>query len=114
MSGPYRAAELEPFERGGDRGFLLARADIDTGEILRALRGFQLREVDHIHRRPPIRCKTLQRLGQRQFRILMRQRNRPVGGRNRDGRTPGEPREFFLKKCRVAQRRGHQEKARVR
>ena len=54
-----RAGELEAFQRVGDRGFFLARADVDAGEILRALRRFQLREMHDIHRRA---CRSATRL----------------------------------------------------
>ena len=114
MSGPVRAAELESFERVGQRGLFLAGADVDAREILRALRGLQLREMDHIHRRLAVGDEAFQRLGQRQFRIRMLQRHRPVRGRNGHRRPPVEPREFLLEKRRVAQRRGHQEKPRLR
>ena len=44
------AGELEAFERAADGVLLLARADVDAGEILRALGGLELREVDDIDR----------------------------------------------------------------
>ena len=111
---PVGAAELESFERVGDRGFFLARANVDAREILRALRRLQLREVDDIHRRLALGREAFQRFGQRQFRIRMLQRHRPVRGRDGHRRPPVEPREFLLEKCRVAQRRGHQEEPRLR
>src|SRR5439155_14448064 len=43
-----RAGELEPFKEISNGVLLLARADVDAGEILRALRGLQLRKVNHI------------------------------------------------------------------
>src|SRR5207247_8921521 len=101
-------------ETVGDRRRLLARTNVDAREILRALRSFQLREVDDIHRRSTTGGEAFQRFGQRQLRILIRQRNGPVGGGNGNRRPSGEPRQFFLEKRGVAQRRGHQEEARSR
>ena len=44
-----RARELESCRRVAQRRFLFPGADVDAGEVLRALGGFQLREVHHIH-----------------------------------------------------------------
>ena len=111
---PVGTGELDSFERVRDGGFFVARADIDAREILRALGRFQLREVDHIHGRPSVGDETFERLGERQFGILMRQRHRSVGGSYRHRRTTSESREFFLKERRVAECRGHQEETRLR
>src|SRR5437899_358677 len=45
-----RAAELEALQGARDSALFLARADIDAGEILRALRRFQLREMNYVNR----------------------------------------------------------------
>ena len=63
--------------------FLLARPE--AARLVRLLndgrlRGLQLREMDHIHRRLAVGSEAFQRLGQRQFRIRMFQRHRPVRG----------------------------------
>ena len=42
--------------------FLFARADVDAGEILRALRRFQLREMDDINRALAVRDEAFERL----------------------------------------------------
>ena len=114
MSGPYGLLNLNPSSALAMRGLFLAGADVDAREILRALRRFQLREMDDIDRRLAVGDEAFQRLGQRQFRIRMLQRHRPVRGRNRHRRPPVEPREFLLEKRRVAQRRGHQKEPRLR
>src|SRR5258706_205989 len=62
--GSVGTAELESFERAANRRLLLARADVDARKILRALRRFELREVDDIHRRLAISDEAFERLGQ--------------------------------------------------
>ena len=68
---PIRAGEFEAFQRAGNGILLFARAHVDAGEILRALGGFELGEVDDIHRRAPGGKEAFQSFGERQFRILM-------------------------------------------
>ena len=94
---------------------LLARADVDAREILRALRRLRLREMHHIHRRLALGGELLQRLRQRDFRVgkLQRHRARPCDF-TVDRRAPGELRQFLLEELRLAQRRGHQQEARLR
>ena len=51
--GAVRAGEFESFQGVGDGVLFLPGANIDAGEILRALRRLQLREMDDIDRPLP-------------------------------------------------------------
>ena len=62
-----RTGELEPFERRADGVLLFARAHVDAGEILRALRRFELGEMHDINRAFAFSRQAFQRLGERQF-----------------------------------------------
>ena len=73
-----RAGELEPFKEISNGVLLLARADVDAGEILRALRGLQLREVNDIDRAFVFGDELFQRLGQRRFGVRVFQRHGPL------------------------------------
>ena len=79
---------MKSFQRAAQGGFFLARADIDAGEILRALGRFQLGEVDHINRAFALARQPFQRLGQGNFRVGIFQRHGTILGRNRHRRTP--------------------------
>ena len=108
------AGEFEAFDRAGDGGLFLARADVDAREILRALRRFKLSEMDDVHRRLAFCGQAFERLGQRQFRVGMLQRDRPVRGGHGGGRALVQLRQFFLEERRLAQRGGHEQETRLR
>ena len=108
------AGELEAFERAAQGVLLLARADVDAGEVLRALGGFQLGEVDDIDGGLALRHQAFERRGQRQLGVGVFQRHGPVLGGDGDGGAPVQAREFRLEEGRVAERGGHQEEARLR
>src|SRR6202011_3750893 len=79
---PIRAAELETLQRVGTCCFLVACADIDAGEILRALGRLELCEMHYIDGRLAAGDKTLQCLRKRSFRVSELQRHRPLLGRD--------------------------------
>ncbi len=115
ISGPYGLRELEALQRLRDRRLLLARADVRAHEILRALRRLGLREMDDIDRRLSRRRRSaLERLRQRRLRVGKLQRHRPIRRRDGHGLAPVQPRQFLLEKRRVAERRRHQQKPRLR
>ena len=108
------AGELEAFDGATDGVLLFARADVDAGEVLRALGRLQLREVDDIDGGLALSHEAFERGGQRQLGIGVLQRHRPILGCDGDGRAPVEPGQFFLEKGRIAQRGGHQQEPRLR
>ena len=67
--------KLEAFECVPQRSFFLARADIEAGEILRALSGLKLRKVDDIDRSLGLGDEIFERGGERELRIGKFQRN---------------------------------------
>ena len=105
------AAELEPFQRGGEGVLLFAGADIEAGEILRALGGLQLGEMDDINRRFAFGGEAFERLGQGQFGIGILQRHRTIRGRNADAGQAGQAGQCLLEKRGVAQGGGHEQEA---
>ena len=112
--GTVGTAELEAFHRAAQRRLFLAGADVEAGEILRALGRFKLGEVDHIDRGLAIGQQRFKRLGQRQFGIGVLQRHGPVRGDDGGRRPAREPRELLGEERRVTQRGRHQEEARLR
>ena len=112
--GTVRTAELEAFHRAAQRRFLLTGADVQAGEILRALGRFKLGEVNDIDRGLAIGQQGFEGFRQGHLRIGMLQGHGAVRGDDRGRRTPGESREFLRKERRVPQRGGHQEEARLR
>src|SRR4029434_5768472 len=64
-----RAAELEVGDARGDLGFLFLRANLEAGEILRALGGFGLREVDDVDGRLAFVHELLDRVRERDLGV---------------------------------------------
>jgi hypothetical protein len=64
-----RAAELEAFQRASENVLLFAGADIEAGEILRALRRLQLGEMDDIDGGLAFGGEAFERLGRPVSRV---------------------------------------------
>src|SRR5215471_3369422 len=101
--GSIGTGEFEPFERGPDSPLLFTSANIDTGEILRALGCFELGEMNDVNRSAALGDKAFHRGGQRQFGKGELQRDRTVLAGNRYGRAAVQSRQLLLEKGRVAQ-----------
>ena len=111
---PVRTAEAEPFN-GLRNGFLLfAGAQIETGEILRALAGFQLGEVDDVGGYATVLGKAFDGLGERQFRVGVFERHRAVAGSHGDGGLAIQAGQRLLKERGVPERGGHEQEPRLR
>ena len=106
--GAVGTGEFKPFQLAADGVFFFARADIDAGEILRALRRFQLREMHDIDGASAFAGEPFQRLGQWNFRVGELERDGTVAGLNRDRGPPIAFCEFLLEKGRLAKSRRHQ------
>ena len=108
-----RTGELEAFESVAESRFFLPCADIQAGEVLRALGSLQLREVDDVNWTLPFAHEPLESLCQGDLRISIIEGNGPVLRKNGD-RGPGiQLRKFLLKKRGIAQRRRHQQEPRL-
>ena len=86
--GAVRAGEAEALDRLRDRVLLLARAEVEAGEVLRAVRRVLLREVDDVDRRLALGDELLERLGQRDLRSR-RTRAAPAARRTSRSRWAG-------------------------
>ena len=96
-----------------DRVLLLARAEVQAREVLRAVRGVLLREVDDVDRRLVLRDELLQGLRERDLGVGVLERHRPLH-RLHDGRGPAvPPGEVLREEGHVAQGGGHEEEARL-
>ena len=62
--GSIWAGEFEALEGAANCVFLFPRADVDAGEVLRALSGFELGEMNHVNRALAFADQTFQGLGQ--------------------------------------------------
>ena len=76
MSGPYGLREAEALDLLGDRVLLLARAEVEAREVLRALGRVGLREVDDVDRRLVLGHELLERLRQRDLGVGVLERHR--------------------------------------
>ena len=108
------AGKLETLNRTPDGILLLAGAHVDAGEVLGALGGFELGEVDDIDGSLALRHQAFERGGQRQLGVGIVQRHRPVLGSDGDRWAPVQTCERLLEEGGVAERGGHQEVARLR
>ena len=112
--GAVRAAEREAGDARRDLGLLLPGADLEAGEVLRAARRVRLREVDDVDGRLALVDQLLDRLRQRDLGVGELERHRAIAGLHRDRRPAVEARERLLEEPRVAERRRHQQEARLR
>ena len=85
--GAVRAGELEAFQRVGEGGFFLARADVDAREILGALGGFELGEVDDIDGAFALGREAFEGLGEGDFGVGEFERHGAILGSDGDGWT---------------------------
>ena len=110
-----RAREPEARDRRRDRVLLLARADVEAREVLRAVRRVRLREVDDVDGRLALRrraSRACARAGSRSRRTRAAPAARPTS-RSTVGR-PLQRGQLLLEERRVAERRRHQQEARLR
>jgi len=107
--GAVGTRELEPFEFVRDRRLLLAGTNVEAREILGALCGVELREVNHVNRTATVVDEVLHRLGQRQFRVGIVERHRSIDRGHGDGRLAVQPGQFRFEERGVAERRRHQQ-----
>jgi hypothetical protein len=109
--GAVRAGEAEILDRLRHRVLLLARAEVETREVLCAVRGVLLGEAHHVHRRLPLRDELLQRLRHRDLGVRILERDRPLPGFHGGGGAAIEPGERLLEKRHVAEGGGHEQEA---
>ena len=112
--GSVGAAEAETFDGLRNGVLLFAGREIETGEILRALAGFQLGKVNDVGGHPTVLGKAFDRLGERQFRVGVFKRHRAVAGGHGHRGFAVQPGQRLLKKGGVAERGGHEQKPRLR
>ena len=111
---PIGTGELESGQFPAKHGFFLARADVEAGEILRALSRFGLCEMHHIDRRFALAHQPFERLGQRRLRVRELERHRALDGFHRHARLPVAPGQFLLEEAGVAECGRHEEEPRLR
>ncbi len=85
--GAVRAREAETRDRGPDRVLLLARAEVEAREVLRAVGGVLLREVDDVDGRLALRGELVERLRERDLGVGVLERHRPLAGLHDGGRA---------------------------
>ena len=112
--GAVRAGEREAGDPRRDLGLLLPGADLEAGEVLRAARRVRLGEVDDVGGRLALVDELLDRMRQRDLGVGVLERHRAIAGLHRDRRPPVEARQGVLEEPRVAERRRHQQEARLR
>lgn len=112
--GPVWAGEFKSFQGGGDGVFFVACADIDAGEILGALGGFQLSKVDDVDGAFGFGDEILEGLSEGRFGVGKLERDGPGFGLNGDGGAAVQFSEFFFEEGGVPERGGHKEEPRLR
>ncbi len=111
--GAVGARELERFHRRGQRGLLALGADVDACGVLRALRGFKLREVNDVDGALAFRHEGLERRRQRRLDVGILQRHRPIVRAHRHAGPPVQAGKLAFEEGGVAQRGGHEEEPRL-
>ena len=111
--GAVGAREAEARDRLAHRVLLLAGAEVQAREVLGAVRGVLLGEVDDVDRRLAFRDELLQGLGQRDLGIGVLEGHRPLDGLHGGGGPAVEPGEGLREERHVAQGGRHEEEARL-
>lgn len=109
--GAVGAGELEALNGGGDGGFLLARTHIEAGEILGALRGVGLGEMDDVNGGLAAFHEEFEGFGEGRFRVGELEGYGAVLGFDGDRRAAVEAGQFLFEEGGVAEGGGHQEEA---
>ncbi len=112
--GSVGAGEAEVGNRFRHSILLIAGRELEAGEALRAVRGVFLSEVDDVDGRFAFVGELLHRLRQWDLGIGILERHRTDDGLHRRGRPAVSAGELLLEERDVAQRRRHQEEARLR
>jgi hypothetical protein len=76
--GPYGLLKSKPAMRVGDLRLLLARADLQAREVLRAAGRLRLREVHHVDRRLALVDELLDGVGERHLGVGVLERHRAL------------------------------------
>ena len=111
---PIRTGEFRPLQRGGDGGFFLTRRRREAGEILCALGGIRLGEVNHINRSFAFADKCLNGLSQRSLGIAELQRHRPNHRLDGDAGKSIEASHLGLKELGLTEGRRHEQETSLR
>ena len=105
--------EAEAADRLGQRAFLVAVGDLGAGQPLRLLGGLALREMDHVDGLTVRGEQRLDSLDDRALAVAEVEGNRALVGEDVGHAAIGELRDPLLDDGRIAQRRRHQEEARM-
>ena len=81
--GAVGAREAEVRDRGGHRVLLLARREVQAREVLGAVRGVRLREVDDVDGRLLLRDELLEGLGEGDLGVGVLEGHRPLARTSR-------------------------------
>jgi hypothetical protein len=112
--GAVWAGEREAGGARRDFGLLLPGADLQAGEVLRTARGVRLREMDDVGGRLALVHELLDRMRQRDLGVGVLEGNGAIAGLHRDRRATVEAADRVLEEPRIAERRRHQQEARLR
>ena len=110
--GAVGAGEAEPGDGGPDRVLLLASAEVEAREVLGAVRGVSLGEVHDVDGCLALRDELVEGLGERDLRVGVLERHRPLARFHDGGGPAGAPREVLGEERHVAEGGGHQEEPR--
>ena len=113
-AGTVGRREAHALDGCGQRVLLGAGRDLQAREALGARAGVLLGEVDHVDRDPVRLDEPFHRPRERLLGIGVLQRDRPLARGDGRRRPAGTPRELLLEERHVAERRRHQQEARLR